>query len=141
MTRILSVSFLALAVSACASSQMPREVAGPAPQNQGVVTVAGLSASEALGAVDTAKLVGSKPETVTANQPAHRIGSNGASSEGAITVEGVTPASVLAAIDTTKLVQADAQKAVAPEVKAAAGKKGYTTQQLAMAQLEAVKKQ
>jgi len=144
MKRSLSVSLLALAMSACASASqtLPREAAGPAPQNQGAVTVAGLSASQALGAVDTARLVGSKPEGVTANQPVDRSVSAGAPSEGAIAVEGVPPASVLAAIDTTKLVgSASSRTSLAPEVQAAAGKKGYTTQQLAMAQLEAVRKQ
>lgn len=143
MTRILSVSLLALAMSACAgaSQTMPREVAGPAPQAQGAVMVAGLSASQALGAVDTAKLVGSKPEVVTANQPEAKTTTEGAPSEGTIAVEGVSPASVLAAIDTTRLVESAPQTGVAPEVQAAASKKGYTTQQLAMAQLEAVKNQ
>lgn len=144
MKRILSVSLFALAMSACASASqtLPREAAGPAPQNQGAVTVAGVSASQALGAVDTTKLVGAKPEGVTANQPVDRSAPAGAASEGAIAVEGVSPASVLAAIDTTKLVgSASSRTGLAPEVQAAAEKKGYTTQQLATAQLEAVRKQ
>ena len=144
MTRILSVSVLALVMSACAGAAqtMPREVAGPAPQNQGAVSFGGLSAAQVLGAVDTTKLVGSKPDMVTANQPAMTAATAGASSEGTISVEGVSPAAVLAAIDTSKLVgPANARASLAPEVQAAADKKGYTTQQLATAQLEAVRKQ
>lgn len=144
MTRILPVSLIALAMSACASGSqtMPQEVAGLAPRNQGMVTVAGLSASQALGAVDTKKLVGSKPQAVTANQPEDTTAAAGVSSEGAIAVEGVSPASVLAAIDTTKLVDSPPNRTdLAPEVQAVADKKGYTTQQLATAQLEAVRNQ
>ncbi|MDP3495318.1 MAG: hypothetical protein Q8R82_19580 [Hyphomonadaceae bacterium] len=143
MTKILSVSLLALAMAACASG-VPREVAGPAPQNQGMVTLGGISAAQALGAVDTSKLVGAKPETVTANQPSGTAmaSSVGATSETAIAVEGVSPASVLAAIDTSKLIGPGSTEArVAPAVQAAASKKGYTTEQLSMAQLEAIKKQ
>ena len=142
MIRLMSVSVLALAMSACASAPLPREVAGPAPQNQGAVTVGGISASDALGAIDTAKLTGSKPQTVTANQPTATAMVDGAASpkDNTIAVEGVSPAAVLAAIDTSKLVSgASADRS--DEVRAAADKKGYTTKQLALAQLEAVKKQ
>lgn len=150
MIRLMSVSVLALTISACASASLPREVAGPAPQNQGMVTVGGISASEALGAIGTAKLTGSKPQTVTANQPTATATAKGAASpkDNTIEVEGVSPAAVLAAIDTSKLVTGGGAKAAekakadrSDEVKAVADKKGYTTKQLALAQLEAVKKQ
>lgn len=99
----------------------------------------GISASNALGAIDTAKLTGSKPQTVTANQPTAPAMVDGAASpkDNTIAVEGVSPAAVLAAIDTSKLVSG----AKADRSDAAADKKGYTTKQLALAQLEAVKKQ
>lgn len=104
MTKLVFASVFALGMAACASSQP--EVAGLAPQNKGMVTVAGLSAPEALGSVDTSKLVGSKPNSVTSNQPAAttEATSQTAPAEGAIAVEGVSPASVLGAVDTSKLV-------------------------------------
>lgn len=146
MIRLMTVSTLALVMSACATDSLPREVAGPAPQNQGTVMLGGISAADALGAIDTAKLTGSKPQTVTANQPTATAIADGSASpkDNAIAVEGVSPAAVLAAIDTSKLVSgAGTKTAIAnrsDEVQAIADKKGYTTKQLALAELEAVKK-
>ncbi len=112
MTKLVFASVFALGAAACASAQ-PTEVAGFAPQNKGMVTVAGISAPEALGAVDTSKLVGSKPDNVTSNQPATQTeaASQTAPAEGAITVEGVSPASVPGAVDTSKLVDGAESKA------------------------------
>lgn len=106
MTKFLSVSLLSLAMAACANTPEPVQ-ASLAPQNRGMVTIAGVSAAQALGAVDTSKLVGSASQQVTANQlsavpptatPPAASGGN------AIAVEGVSPAAVLGAIDPTKLV-------------------------------------
>ena len=111
MTKLVFVSVFALGMAACTSAPSA-EVASLAPQNKGMVTVAGISAPEALGAVNTAKLVGSAPDNVTANQPAATTDatSQPAPAEGAIAVEGVSPASVLAAIDTSKLVDGATSK-------------------------------
>jgi len=101
-----------------------------------------MSASEALGAINTAKLVGSKPDSVTSNQPTATGDSSAASAstttEGTLAVEGVSPASVLAAIDTSKLVT-NAKANEEAKAKASASLKGRTTKELALAELEAVK--
>lgn len=112
MTKLVFASVFALGMAACASTPST-EVASLAPQNKGMVTVAGISAPEALGSVDTSKLVGSKPNSVTSNQPAvtTEATSQTAPAEGAIAVEGVSPASVLGAVDTSKLVDGADSKA------------------------------
>jgi len=69
-----------------------------------MVTVAGLAPGQALGAVDTSKLVGAKPQNVTSNQATEKGEEADTATTNAINVEGVTPAAVLAAIDPTKLV-------------------------------------
>lgn len=112
MTKLVFASVFALSMAACAGTP-PTEVAGLAPQNKGMVTVAGISAPEALGSINTAKLVGSTPDNVTSNQPAAttETASQSAPTEGAIAVEGVSPAAVLAAVDTSKLVDSADSKA------------------------------
>ena len=140
MMKLVTASVFALSMAACASA--PPEVASAAPQNQGSLTVGGMSASEALGAVNTAKLVGSKPDSVTANQPTATGDSSTASTstttEGTLAVEGVSPASVLATIDTSKLVT-NAKANEEAKTKASASLKRRTTKELAQAELEAVK--
>jgi hypothetical protein len=70
--------------------------------NKGMVTVAGLAPAQALGAIDTTKLVKGAPVgTTSANDTALPNGQN------AIAIEGVKPSDVLAAIDTTKLVDGE----------------------------------
>ena len=70
--------------------------------NKGMVTVAGLSPAQALGAIDTTKLVKGAP-VGTESGDATAL-PNGQS---AIAIEGVKPSDVLAAIDTTKLVDGE----------------------------------
>lgn len=135
-------------VAACTTPASREALQAPepsaAPGAKGAVTVAGLPASEALGAVDTKKLVGSAPQNVAANQPAAtgEAGAPGAASN-TIAVEGVAPAAVLAAIDPTKLIDARPDPSPNGAPKAVAGViasgKTYTTQDLAKAQLEAVR--
>lgn len=146
MRMIIASSILGLTLAACATPSGGiadgSAASLAAPQNKGAVTVAGLPASEALGAVDTQKLVGAAPAKVVANQPAQVAAETTQSGEAknVISVEGVAPASVLAAIDPTKLVDANAtKKGFAPEVEAVVNNsKSYTTKQLAEAQLKAV---
>lgn len=140
MIRIIGAAAFAIAASACATSQP--EMASAAPQNKGMVTVAGLAPSQALGAVDTSKLVGAQAQRVTSNQPAATTDST-VTSGATIDVEGVAPAAVLAAIDTTKLVDNPKPKAMASglpsEVQAEVKDGKYTTKDLAAAQNKAVR--
>lgn len=88
-------------LAGCAGSP---EAQGSVMSNKGMVTVAGLAPAQALGAVDTTKLVQGAPvgtETADANL---------AEGQNAIAVEGVKPSDVLAAIDTTKLVDGEKKK-------------------------------
>lgn len=140
MIRIIGAAAFAIAASACATSQP--EMASAAPQNKGMVTVAGLAPSQALGAVDTSRLVGAQAQRVTSNQPATTT--EPTTTTGAtIDVEGVAPAAVLAAIDTTKLVDNPKPQATASDLPAAVeaevkdGK--YTTKDLTAAQNQAVR--
>jgi hypothetical protein len=111
--------------------------------NEGAVTVAGLAPSQALGAVDTSKLVGARAQAVTSNQPAATEEGGETNSSNAIDVEGVAPAAVLAAIDTRKLVSnpqpETAASGLPAEVQAVVDDGKYTTKDLAAAQLKAVR--
>ena len=102
MTRIFLAVACAAAASACATTAVSS--ASPTPHNRGMVTVAGLAPDEALGAVDTAKLVGAKPLDVTSNQATNKGEEPDSATTNAINVGGLAPAAVLAAIDPTKLV-------------------------------------
>ena len=105
---LCAVALPVLMMSACASNPAPEATA---MSNKGMVTVAGLSPAQALGAIDTSKLVkgaavGNDGETAssTTNRTDLPEGQN------AIAVEGVKPSDVLAAIDTKKLVDGDKAK-------------------------------
>lgn len=116
--------------------------------NPGQVTVAGIPPSEALGAVDS-KQVAEKPAIAGGEQTTGEPKPETASNEGTIAVEGAQPAAVLAAIDPKKIAKVDdaaptetasAEAYIAPEVQAVVdSKKSYTTKDLALAQLEAVR--
>ncbi len=90
---------LATGLGACAST--PTQQA-EVMSNRGQLTVAGLAPSEALGAIDTQKVVETPPiqngGDVTTTSPATPPAQPG------ITIEGVDPAAALAAVDTEKLV-------------------------------------
>lgn len=95
----LTWGIVAAALSAgCASQQ--------SISNPGMVTVGGLAPYQVLAAIDTTKLVGSRPDRVAANQPANSGSDSNpeADHSKAIAVGGVAPSAVLAAIDTSKLV-------------------------------------
>ena len=97
------------ALAACASQQSE-----PAPHNPGEITLGGVTPAQALGAVDTSKLVGAQAGAGTGNvaEPANAGAAQTAQSDDAsIRVEGVSPAAVLGAIDTTKLVDGEKPKA------------------------------
>lgn len=95
----LAAAGLASGLGACATA--PTEQA-EVMSNRGQLTVAGIAPSEALGAIDTRKIVENPTiengGDVTASPPATPAASPG------VSVEGVEPAAVLAAIDTSKLV-------------------------------------
>jgi hypothetical protein len=102
---LCAVALPVLMMTACASSPDPQ---ASAMSNKGILTVAGLSPAQALGAIDTSKLVkgaavGNDGEAAsgTTNRTDLPEGQNG------IAVEGVKPSDVLAAIDTSKLVDGD----------------------------------
>ncbi len=140
MIRIIGAAAFAIAASACSTTQP--EMASAAPRNEGAVTVLGLAPSQALGAVDTSKLVGAQAQRVTSNQPAATTESGGTTGN-TIQVEGVAPAAVLAAIDPTKLVgkpKPPAQASDLPtEIQAEVKDGKYTTKDLAAAQNKAVR--
>ncbi|MFT3725038.1 MAG: hypothetical protein QM773_15820 [Hyphomonadaceae bacterium] len=141
MIRIIGAAVFAIAASACATTQ-PEKMASAAPQNKGMITVVGLAPSQALGAVDTSKLVGVQAQRVTSNQPADTRAA-ATTTGNTIDVEGVAPAAVLAAIDTTKLVDNPTPQATASglpsEVQAEVTDGKYTTKDLAAAQNKAVR--
>lgn len=94
----LSAGFVA-GLGACATA--PTEQA-EVMSNRGQLTVAGLAPSEALGAIDTQKVV---------EHPTVRNGGEVSSGESTtqpaqpgVSIEGVDPAAALAAVDTEKLV-------------------------------------
>jgi hypothetical protein len=89
---------LAAMAAGCAST--------PALSNRGMVTVGGLAPSQVLAAIDTTKLVGTRPQHVAANQPADSAADTDPQSPRGktVAVEGVAPSAVLAAIDPRKLV-------------------------------------
>ena len=96
-----------IALAACASSP---EVETATMSNKGMVTVAGVSPAQALGAVDTSKLVAGAPvATASSNPETLPEGQN------AIAIEGVKPSDVLAAIDTSKLVDKPVDKKAKPK--------------------------
>jgi hypothetical protein len=165
MTRV-SILALAAVTAACAhnndlaSQQVEPSVAsavesqGGVPDgavvngNEGRVTVAGIEPARVLGAIDTAAVVQKPVIADGGDAPAATPPQAGASS--GIAVEGAQASAVLAAIDPTKLVgpsptqgsgaAARADGYIAPEVQAVVtAKKAYTTRDLQMAQLEAVK--
>lgn len=146
MKKLLGGAGLALMLAACATSNSvtPAEIAS-VESNKGAVTIVGLPASQVLGAIDTTKLVGSAPDKVVANQPKQAGEAPVITHDGnVLRVEGVPPAAVLAAIDPTKLIsnpkQAEGNRGLPPEVaEVVKNNKRYTTQQLAQAQLEAVR--
>lgn len=93
------VAGLAGGLGACAST--PTEQA-EVMSNRGQLTVAGIAPSEALGAIDTEKVVANPTiengGDVTTTAPATPPASPG------VSIEGVDPAAALAAVDTEKLV-------------------------------------
>ena len=103
----LVISLVMLA--GCASSPEPQDTA---MSNKGMVTVAGLSPSQALAAIDTSKLVKGAPEGTNSSTASDASAARADLPEGqnAISVEGVKPSDVLAAIDTSKLVDGDKKK-------------------------------
>ncbi len=88
------------AVSLGACAMAPTEQA-EVMSNRGQLTVAGLSPSEALGAIDTAKVV--ENPTVENGGETSSAPTAPAASPG-VSIEGVDPAAALAAVDTEKLV-------------------------------------
>lgn len=141
------------ALAACAHSpDMPATGLADSSQtivvdNPGQITVAGLAPSHVLGAVDSARVA---EHPTIANGSAQTAVAADTNSEGAIKVGGAQPAAVLAAIDPAKLVgkngakkaeqKAAAKSYIAPKVQAVTErKKGYTTKDLARAQLEAMR--
>ncbi|HEV7689669.1 MAG TPA: hypothetical protein VGO52_02560 [Hyphomonadaceae bacterium] len=103
----LSCVVISLAMmSGCASAP---EVETAAMSNKGMVTVAGLSPSQALAAIDTSKLVKGAPEGTNSStaSDASTARSDLPNGQNAISIEGVKPSDVLAAIDTSKLVDGE----------------------------------
>jgi hypothetical protein len=138
-------------VAEAVDSQGAEEVAAAEPSvesNRGQLTVAGIDPAQALGAIDTQKIV-ENPTIENGGQVASGTPTptaQGVAIEG-VAIEGVDPAAVLAAVDTTKLVGEDkdaAQTASADmdrpaEIQAVIDGGKYTTKDLALAQLEAVR--
>lgn len=85
-------------LGACATAPMEQ---AEVMSNRGQLTVAGLAPSEALGAIDTQKVV--EESTVKNGGEASSAPSTPAAQPG-VSIEGVDPAAALAAVDTTKLV-------------------------------------
>lgn len=93
----LSAGFIT-GLGACATT--PTEQA-EVRSNRGQLTVAGLAPSEALGAIDTQKIV--EHPTVENGGDVTTAPTMPPASPG-VSIEGVDPAAVLAAVDTEKLV-------------------------------------
>lgn len=99
--RICAFALAAGAVAglgACASTPIEQ---AEVISNRGQLTVAGLAPSEALGAIDTQKVV--EHPTVENGGDASAAPTTPPASPG-VSIEGVDPAAALAAVDTEKLV-------------------------------------
>lgn len=100
---VLSVA----ALGACASAPKTETAS-----NSGMLTVAGVSPSQALAAIDTSKLVKGAPDGSAATSPEDTSTTRADLPNGqkALAIQGVKPSDVLAAIDTSKLVDGDKAK-------------------------------
>lgn len=103
---------LVATLGACATA--PAEQA-EIMSNKGQLTVAGIAPSEALGAIDTAK-VAENPTVRNGGEVTNSDRSAAPASQG-VSIEGVDPAAVLAAVDTSKLVDKDEKAAAANSTK------------------------
>ena len=88
-----------LGLGACATAPVEQ---AEVMSNRGQLTVAGLAPSEALGAIDTQKIV-ENPTVKNGGEIANGAPATPAAQPG-VSIEGVDPAAALAAVDTTKLV-------------------------------------
>ena len=84
-------------LGACASTEQAEVMS-----NRGQLTVAGIAPSEALGAIDTQKVV-ENPTVQNGGEVSNAAPATPAASPG-ISIEGVDPAAALAAVETSKLV-------------------------------------
>jgi hypothetical protein len=135
-----------LAVAPAYAQQSPAKPATVDSSTQGTVTVQGVEPSKVLGSIDTGKLVDQPPadaqdkvvETSEAPPPKAAISIDTSTTQTADAIvetktEVVTPVS-----DRPKL---DPDNPIAPEVQAVVdSKKKYTTKDIVLAQLEAMKK-
>ena len=94
---------LGIALGACATP--PTEQA-EVLSNRGQLTVSGLAPSQALGAIDTQKVV--ENPTIQNGGEVNAAPTTEPASPG-VSIEGVDPAAVLAAVDTSKLVDGEKQ--------------------------------
>jgi hypothetical protein len=109
----LELSCVVISLVMLAGCATDPEVEATSMSNKGMVTVAGLSPSQALAAIDTTKLVNGAPEGTNSStaSDASTARADLPNGQNAISVEGVKPSDVLAAIDTSKLVDAPKKKA------------------------------